>query len=120
MSDKLDVKKLQICSLNCDSIYTLNRRTQLIQMINDSRPDIALLQETRLDSVNPLRINNYNVFRTHKVRQKEGLAIAIRNKFRASKLILDNFTFQTTAIVVKLGNGKEMIIITLHIPGKLF
>lgn len=52
---------LKIISINCCSLVSHRKRIQLQEYLAQYKPDIALLQETRLNSRHRVHINGYDL-----------------------------------------------------------
>ena len=50
-NNNLISKNLKIINLNVNSLISMSRRYDLQQFINLQKPDIALLSETKLDTI---------------------------------------------------------------------
>lgn len=115
-----EVKKLKIGTLNCTSVYTLQRRHQLYHIIKRMKPDILLLQETWLKEVNILQIPRYESIRTDANGTYLGTAILIKNTFVWEQIHLPKVNFiETTAAVIDLQANMKVLIITIYIPANI-
>lgn len=124
-----DISKIKIFSINVNSIITLDRRLNLMNFIDNNKPDIVLLNETKLNSKHKIYFENYNFIRTDRenARQSGGTAIIIRNdiKFKKIKILgIQKFScIETTIISLKLQNNKLMYIVAIYgpsTPGNIF
>lgn len=70
---------LKIASLNVNSIANCGRRNALHKFLIDSKIDICLVQETKVDADIKFNFLNYNILRNDLHRGKCGTAIFIKN-----------------------------------------
>lgn len=68
-----------VISLNVNSIVYSCRQNLLRELIIDTHAEIYLLQETKLDNLNKLKIDGYNVIRCDIRRGTSGVCILIKN-----------------------------------------
>lgn len=113
-----ELKKFKILTLNCNSIRTLQRRAQFYQILDHSKPDFVLLQETALLAFHKVRHTHYKDYRTHSTNDKNGTAILYNNKYKTYRTDL-NISLQHTAAVVELDNRKTMLLVSLYVPSDL-
>ena len=66
------LEKLKIISINTNSIITNQRRADLIKLLENNDPDIALLSETKLVSKHKLSFKNYKMVRTDRPNSVQG------------------------------------------------
>ena len=57
------VKALNIIHINVNSLINLSRRYDLQLFLNRNRPDIVLLNETKLNAIHKLNFQGYNMLR---------------------------------------------------------
>lgn len=108
---------LKIIQLNCRSLGSPDKQTELIHFIQKHDPDIMLLSETFLKTKHRLIIpNNYSLYRTDRIgRGGGGTAIIIKTKIK-HKLITGPETLSfpdSTTIKVKC-YGRSYIISSIY------
>lgn len=118
MSNKL--KRINICSLNCNSVYSNMRKAQLNSLILDMTPHFLLLQETGLFQNNILSFKNYKTLRTHKNdNTNRGTAIVFQKRLELEQIFFPCIKMiQYTAAKFILEN-EDILVMSLYIPNNI-
>ena len=96
----------------------LNKKTELMDLINRQKPDIVLVQETLLKSRHTFTLPNMTTYRIDREgRRGGGTAILIKRtiKHHETQLELDNQQIETTAIRIHTNTG-YIKIVSAYIP----
>lgn len=73
--------KLKIITINVNSIISNNKRQILNSFLNDHKPDIVLITETKLKPIYKLSFKNYKLIRADRLNKPGGgCAILIKKK----------------------------------------
>ena len=109
--------KLSILAINVNSIRTNVRRHNLVDLIDETNPDIVALSETRLNHRHMFSIENYNIIRNDRLSNDGGgTAILIRKSIPHSIINLTNIkSIETTIIKIK-HDSKNLFVISTYIP----
>lgn len=77
-------KKLKIIIINVVSIAKVSNRVELGLLVRRQRPDIMMLQETRLDIRHKVTIDGYTLYRADRDKTKKtvGLGILIKDNIK--------------------------------------
>lgn len=115
------VKSLNICSLNCNSLYAVAKKAELNSTIKILKPDILLLQETGLYVKNTLYFKNYNIIRTHKCKVNKilGSAIMAKTKFKFQQHIFQNIIHLQYTAAKFFFKHDQILVVSLYMPTKL-
>lgn len=85
--------KLKIISLNVNSLISLNRRHLLDDILRTHKPDIMMLNETKVKAKHRLSFRKYTCIRTDRMHNKGGgCAILIKEKCNFNKIEIKNLT----------------------------
>lgn len=101
------VKNLKILHLN---INGARHKLDLLQIhINEIDPHILLLNETKLDSHIPLKIDNFKIHRKDDTSRRGGVAIGINNNILANINEIDNSQVQALKAIIPIQNYSHPI-----------
>ncbi|KAI4472699.1 hypothetical protein M0802_016563 [Mischocyttarus mexicanus] len=118
-----DKQRLNIVSVNVNSIIQNYRRATLLKFMKTLRPDIVLISETKLNNIHKISFQNYDIIRTDRPNsiQGGGTAIAIKRNIRYTNINLQALTnseiIETTVIKLNLTDGVSMYIIAAYAAG---
>jgi exonuclease III len=112
---------IKIISLNVNSIIRLERRIALENLINKEKPDIILLNETKLNSTHKVQFTGYSFVRNDsKINAGRGTGILIKENLKFQKIMnikIDSCkTIETTIIKVNRKNNKNLLVISAYAP----
>ena len=115
--------KLSIIALNCNSIYSNERRDSLNDFILEHKPDIFLLSETKLDQNCNCEFENYTTVRndrpTTQGRNSGGTATLIKQQYTHTHINIPKITdfkhLGTTIILIKIPRNKNLYIISAYV-----
>lgn len=103
---------LSCVSWNCNSI--LSKILEFRGFVNEHKPDIILLQETRLESGNSFKVYGYTVYRNDNDR---GTAILVKNSIPHHLILLPNLNcINATAISLNIKNLPPITVISVYVP----
>lgn len=112
--DTHNTKHLKIIELNVNSIRTKCRRANLQLFLDEHKPHIVLLCETRLNAIHTVHFKNYNIIRTDRCSGTGGgTAILIRHgiKFHEFNITSLNLSaIECTAVIIPTINKKIAIL----------
>ena len=111
--------KLTISAINVNSIRANHRRHNLVKFLDNVKPDVIALSETRLNYRHIFNIENYALIRCDREsKEGGGTAIAVERSIPFTVVKLINLkTIETTVIKIKYQN-KNLFIIGTYIPPK--
>lgn len=117
------IPSLKCIELNVNSLKSKYKQHELKSFIDDHKPDIMLLIETKLNEKKKFSLPNYNVFRNDRLSDSGGgTAILIRSRFSCVHLhCLSTITsFEYTAVKLFLENNKVVYFVAIYKrPGNL-
>lgn len=111
------LENINLISINTNSIIANHRRATLTGFLNNKKPDIALLNETKLNARHVLTFSRYNIIRNDNRAniRAGGTAILIREDIEYEIIhepdIEKNKTIQTTIIKLNLLQNKKLFIV---------
>lgn len=118
-------KQVNIISINVDSIVSNKKRYNLFDLMDNFRPDVILLNETKLNNRHRIEFKNYNIVRNDRENNKGGggTAILISSKFKFVKVNLKSEhiikCLETTIIKLKINNNQNLFIISAYASGNV-
>jgi len=113
-------RALNIISINANSIVSHERRADLQNFAKHHKPDLLLINETKLNSRHNVQINGYKIVRTDRQNaiRGGGTAILIKNGLYYETVqisSIQNFQcIETTIISLNLRNNKKVYIISAY------
>lgn len=114
------LKKIKIISINVNSIVKNQRRASLYNMMKTQKPDIILINETKLSKNHVLRFENYNVIRNDRKDSHlgGGTAAIIRKSFKYDTITLPETNkeriLEQSIIKLNLKNNRKLYIIAAY------
>lgn len=106
--------RLNIGSINTSSFADVDRRIEIIKLMEEEKIDICCIQETRLKEKHWVVANKYNNIRND---TGVGTLIFIKNRLKFETLNFDDINhINLTAIKIDSKNRKDLIIISIYIP----
>ena len=115
-------RKLKIYHINVNSLILLSRRYTLNEFIKSKKPDIILLNETKLNKKHKLHFDHYNIIRRDRPFSKRsgGTAILIKNDIKYKPYINNTIksfkVLETTVVKLLMSNNKSLFIISAYYP----
>lgn len=107
----MSIRDLSCIALNCNSLVSHYRRSELIALLEKRRPDIACLSETGFKSRHKFNIPGYSLYRTDSPFGKGGTAIVVKNGVPTHSP--KSFIFlNTLATSICVGNINDFVVIT--------
>lgn len=108
-------KKLNIHTINVNSIISRNRRHELALHLEKFKPDVVLISETCLSNFHKLNFKNYDFIRKDKSLNGRGTGILIKSIFSFKLINLPNISsFEYTAISVNCVNDRKLFIFSIY------
>lgn len=121
-STKLISKRLNIIQINVNSLIKVNRRYDLLHFINANKPDLILLNETKLNTRHKVHFENYDFVRKDRIGDTRGggTGILIKKglKYKSySNSIIDSLKCLETCILrIPLSSNKAMYVVSAYYP----
>ncbi|GFT42727.1 putative RNA-directed DNA polymerase from transposon BS, partial [Trichonephila clavipes] len=103
---------LTLVSWNANGIRT--RVEEFREFISEWNPDIINLQETHLQPCHHLAFPNYNIYRTDRTCRGGGTAILIKRSIPHHEIVINNQSFETTAIKIERTNLQPITVISAY------
>ncbi|GFU97662.1 putative RNA-directed DNA polymerase from transposon X-element [Trichonephila clavipes] len=103
---------LTLVSWNANGIRT--RVDEFREFISEWNPDIINLQETHLQPCHHLAFPNYNIYRTDRTCRGGGTAILIKRSIPHHEIVINNPSFETTAIKIERTNLQPITVISAY------
>ncbi|GFX84207.1 RNA-directed DNA polymerase from mobile element jockey [Trichonephila clavipes] len=103
---------LTLVSWNANGIRT--RVEEFREFISEWNPDIINLQETHLLPCHHLAFPNYNIYRTDRTCRGGGTAILIKRSIPHHEIVINNQSFETTAIKIERTNLQPITVISAY------
>lgn len=125
MSDNtvnLITKNLKIFHINVNSLILISRRYTLNEFIKTHKPDIVLLNETKLNRKHKLEFDQYNIIRRDRPNSKRsgGTAILIKTHIKHkpyTNIATKSFKFlETTIVKIPMNDNKMLYIVSAYYP----
>lgn len=116
-------KYLKVISVNVNSIVTNQKRHSLLQFLNKHQPDMALLNETKLNNNHRLSFKDYSMVRDDRPNSTQGggTCILIKRNIKFDILQISphqvHRSIETSAIKLKCSNNLNLIVISIYAPG---
>ena len=99
---------MKLSNWNANSVK--NKTTDIALFIEQFRPDIFGLCETKLDDKLKFRISGYRVYRSDRNRSGGGVAIAIRNGIRHDQIpSVNSPSIESVGVRVSVSNGRKFL-----------
>jgi hypothetical protein len=114
----MQIKKLNIIQLNVNSIRSITKRHELNILLKQERPDILLLNETKLNNKHRVSFENYNFVRNDRPNNNGGggTGILVADSISFLSLPVTNLnSIECSAIKIPLSNGKNLIVVAVYI-----
>jgi len=109
---------LKVLSINVNSLISNFKRLSLLEVIEEKKPDIVTLSETKLNQRHTLFFKNYNCIRNDRPNKNRGggTAIIIKKgiKFNVINLNNNDKILEKTIISIKLKTNKMLYIISVY------
>lgn len=112
-------KQLKLIELNVNSLKTKNKQHELYECINEHKPDIVFLVETKLKPNIKIHFKDFHILRNDRMNNDGGgTAIVIKNNIYCEQLEKINTisSFEYTAIKIKLQNNKHLFCASIYKP----
>ncbi|GFW58917.1 nucleic-acid-binding protein from transposon X-element [Trichonephila clavipes] len=103
---------LTLVSWNANGIRT--RVEEFREFISEWNPDVINLQETHLQPCHHLAFPNYNIYRTDRTCRGGGTAILIKRSIPHHEIVINNQSFETTAIKIERTNLQPITVISAY------
>lgn len=114
------INKLKIISINVNSIVKNQRRASLMNLINTQKPDIILINETKLNKNHVISFEKYNIIRNDRKEKNMGggTAIVIKKNIKYTEIILPDIQgeklIEHTIIKIDTINDNKLYIIAVY------
>lgn len=112
------IAKYKIIMMNVNSIISNYKRSQLLELINSKKPDIVLINETKLNKRHTLYFKNYDIVRNDRESGTKGggTAIIIKKGIKFSHLhfVQHNKILENTTISIKLKNNEILYLVSIY------
>lgn len=109
----LNVSSLKVIALNVNSLISNYKRSELLELLEKTNPDVVLLSETWLKSNHKVFYQHYNLIQNHRCESRKGGGTAILiNKnmdFEIVNVNLKQLTIEHTSIAIKCNNIKLIV-----------
>ena len=121
-NNQIKTKNLNIIAINVNSIISKDRRYDLELFVNTHKPDVVLLNETKLNNKHKLSFYDYNIIRKDRIGSKQGGGTAVLIKKDIKFSTHDNFklnklkVLEACAIKVPLTSNKVLHIVSVYYP----
>lgn len=118
----MDQHKLKIIHLNINSLRSVHKRQELSHFLNTEKPDILMLNETKLNNSHKVSFRNYNFIRNDRPNNKGGggTGILIRDSLNFQQLTLSNLnSIECTVVNLQMRNQKELLIASVYVAKDL-
>ena len=94
------LKNITIISINVNSILTIERKMNLIIFIEEHKPDIILLSETKLCKKSKFEIQGYNIIRNDRNKHGGGTAIILRDNIQYNTINYINYQLRVIECII--------------------
>lgn len=101
--------KAEILQWNCNGFKSQKPEIELL--INEHKPALICLQETRTNSANEYSIPGYNILTHHRPSRQGGVAIAVKQGIKYSTIQLNT---RLEAIAIKINMPRKMTLCNLY------
>lgn len=114
---------LDIIAINVNSLIKNQRRTTLLELLQDHKPDFALIGETKLSDRFNISFQGYTIVRADRRNsyQGGGTAIIVKDSIKFTRLfpnsLVSNVCLEATVIEVTAPDGTSLIVISAYAPG---
>ena len=118
--DNTNNSQLKIISANVNSIVTNERRHNLLKLLQEENPDIALLNETKLKHFHRPKFKEYDILRNdRKSANGGGVALLIKKNIKYEQIAVSPHFEILETVVVRIGlrSDKSLFIISVYAPG---
>lgn len=115
-NSEISIQELTVITLNINSLISNVKRAELQVLLQNQKPDILLLCETKLNIKHKLKFKNYNFIRNDRKNSNGGgTAILIKEKFKFEILPANLLNIlEYTAIKIPLSNGLYIYFISIY------
>lgn len=119
---KIISKELKIIHINVNSIIRLARRYELLNFLNKNKPDIVLLNETKLNKKHKLLFEEYDFVRRDRVGSNRGggTAILVKKDIKFKTITnthIEKFKYLEACIIKIITNSNNCLyIISVYYP----
>lgn len=111
-------KILNIIQLNVTSIRSLTKRHELNNFLKNEKPQIILLNETKLNDKHKVNFIHFNFIRNDRPNNNGGggTGIIISDSLRYTVLsVIGLNSIECTAIKIPFNNNKNLIIVSIYV-----
>lgn len=114
------LKSLSIIAINVNSIITNQRRSNLLNLMNQYKPDILLLSETKINKNHKIQFKDYNIVRNDRPNSKQGggTAVLIKKPLKFKHISLNsqstNENFENTIIQMQINKKENLFIVSAY------
>ena len=100
--------KYKVIVANVNSKISNYKRAQLLNFLEKNKPDLMLINETKLNKRHTLFFKNYNVIRVDRDNNKKGggTAIIIKKNIKYSQIHIDNENQIIEKTIIRILNSK--------------
>lgn len=118
------MSELRVFLLNANSLVSHERRSYLKEFLDDNRPDILLITETKLSSRHVVSFQGYNLIRTDRISSSPnpggGTSILIKNNLVFKEIPCRDLTsLEITIIELELDSGRKIVLCSVYHSRKL-
>lgn len=116
ISETIKIDNLKVITLNINSIYSIKKRAELKQFLNENNPHILLLSETKINSSIKIYFKGYNCIRTDRENNRGGgTAILIKRNITFSQNVINlNLSFEISSIKIPLSTQNNLYIFSIY------
>lgn len=121
-TNSVKISKVKMISVNVDSIITNQRRNSLLSFLKIHNPDIAALNETKLNPKHNIDFKDYDVIRRDRPNavQGGGVAILVKKTLKFKRIVLSEVEqFKNLEIIIIsfcLADNQKLYIIAAYAP----
>lgn len=111
-------KLLNVIQLNINSLRSISKRQELNTFLVEKKPDILLLNETKLNNKHKISFRNYEFIRNDRPNNNGGggTGILIHSSITHAVLPVHNLnSMECTAISIPLSNNKNIIVVAIYV-----
>lgn len=112
------ISELKIIAMNANSLQSDERKIDLINMIQNKKPDIVLISERGRYPIR-FKIDGYKIYNEEDAKIKNTTAIIIKDTIKQTfRKQIETVAIQNTAINLHLTNNKQIVVISIYVPCK--
>lgn len=121
-SNNITNKSLKIIQINVNSIIRISRRYELQSFLDEHKPDIVLLNETKLNPKHRVHFNNYKTLRKDRIGSIRGggTAVLIKNNIKhnyySNNVTNSLLHLESCIIKIPLRGNKNIFVISAYYP----